>query len=575
VQADWTMPATSGLAVQLTVAAPGASTTLQTVTTGASRPVKAVSVFPNPHYGAVGENVQLAFKAFDANGLVISDATFSFVSNKPNVASVSATGLVTLTGVGSAQITVTSGGVQGFTYFYVSSTRPTTVVVHSGDNQNAVAGRLLVDPIRVRVLDANGAPVHYAVVQFRVPAGGGRLEWIALESDVNGFAHTHWTLGPTPGPQTATAFAVGTNTATFNATASPPPSSALRLQLAASGLTSPVHLTAPPGDPRLFVVEQRGRIKIVENGQTRATPFLDIISKVKITGEQGLLSVEFDPQYSTNGYFYVFYTDLSGTNQVVRYKVSADPNVADAASAAPVLSIPQPFGNHNGGLLLFGPDGMLYIGTGDGGGGGDPLGNGQKLSVKNGKLLRIDVRNGLPYQVPADNPFVSRAGAVPEIWAYGLRNPWRYSFDPPSGLLFIADVGQNFLEEVDVVPAAQGGLNFGWNTMEGTSCYSTPNCDKTGLVLPVVEYNHSEGCSVTGGHVYRGSQLPPDLVGTYFYSDFCGGWLKSFRMINGTVWDRWTWGTPELGFVTAIGKDGFGELYLLLSNGEIHKIVKQ
>ena len=263
--------------------------------------------------------------------------------------------------------------------------------------------------------------------------------------------------------------------------AAAPPGSQVQLavQVVASGLESPVYLTAPPGDARLFVVEQPGRIRIVKDGQLLAQPFLDIQSVVRSGGERGLLSVAFHPRYGANGYFYVDYTDQDGNTQVVRYSVTAgNPDLAEASSARTILSVAQPFANHNGGLLAFGPDGMLYVGMGDGGSGGDPMGNGQNLNTLLGKLLRIDVDGGDPYAVPADNPFAGERGIRGELWAFGLRNPWRYSFDRASGLLYIADVGQNAWEEVDVSPAASAARNYGWNTMEGTHCYAASTCNR-------------------------------------------------------------------------------------------------
>ncbi len=263
----------------------------------------------------------------------------------------------------------------------------------------------------------------------------------------------------------------------------------LRLELVESGFASPVYLTTPPGDTaRLFVVEQGGQISIIQHGVSLPTPFLDITSRVASGGERGLLSVAFHPSYAANGFFYVNYTDLNGDTRVERYTVSvADSNLADTATHKLILFIPQPYSNHNGGLVLFGPDGMLYIGMGDGGSGGDPQNRAQHPDSLLGKLLRIDLDHGDPYAIPANNPFATSGGA-PEIWALGLRNPWRFSFDPPSGLLYTGDVGQNTWEEVDVEPASQGGLNYGWRIMEGAHCYNPDPCSSAGLVLPVLEY---------------------------------------------------------------------------------------
>jgi len=349
-----------------------------------------------------------------------------------------------------------------------------------------------------------------------------------------------------------------------------PGSVTLDTQVVATGLSNPLYLTAPPGDPRLFVVEQAGRVRIIANGALLTTPFLDITDRVLAGGERGLLSVAFHPNYATNGYLFVDYTDLSGDTRLDRFRVSTDPNVADKASAKAILFAEQPYANHNGGLVLFGPDGMLYVALGDGGSGGDPQGNGQDRGVLLGKLLRVDVDNGDPYAIPADNPYVGVSGARGEIWAYGLRNPWRFAFDREGGMLYIADVGQSRREEVNAAPAATGGLNYGWNVMEGDECYGTSTCDPSGLTLPVLAYGHADGCSITGGYVYRG-QAVPALQGHYFYSDYCGGWLRSFRLGGGAA-DQRDWGF-DLGNVLSLGEDSAGELYVLSANGTVYRLV--
>src|SRR5919112_49597 len=251
----------------------------------------------------------------------------------------------------------------------------------------------------------------------------------------------------------------------------PPGGSGARLQEIVSGLSSPLYLTAPPGDAaRLFIVEKTGAIRIIKDGVLLTDPFLDLSSRVSGGGEQGLLGLAFDPDYATSGRFIVHFTDLAGNTTVSRFQVSANPDVADPASELVILTATQPFANHNGGQIVFGPDGFLYLGLGDGGSGNDPEGRAQNLSDLLGSILRLDVQNGAPYSVPADNPFVGQANARPEVWSYGLRNPWRFSFDRATGDLYIADVGQNQFEEVNVAPAAEGagrGINYGWSIMEG------------------------------------------------------------------------------------------------------------
>ncbi len=359
----------------------------------------------------------------------------------------------------------------------------------------------------------------------------------------------------------------------------PPTPAPLTLALApfASNLASPTFLTAPPGDARQFIVERAGRILLMQNGTLLAQPFLDIRPVTDVTGEGGLLSLAFDPNYATNGRFYVYRTDANHNIVVERYTVSADPNRADAASGLAIIRIPHPtYTNHFGGLVAFGPDGYLYLGTGDGGSAGDPPGNAQNLNSLLGKLLRLDVSNAsaaVPYTIPATNPYRGQAGTRPEIWASGLRNPWRFTFDADK--LYIADVGQDQREEVDLASSAQGGLNYGWNRMEGNSCYGAQSCDRTGLALPVLDYSHSDAgspCSITGGFVYRGTAIP-ELAGRYLYSDYCAGFLRSFLGTGGSASEQRDWNLAKPGQVVSFGRDGQGELYMLTANA-ILKIVR-
>ena len=352
----------------------------------------------------------------------------------------------------------------------------------------------------------------------------------------------------------------------------PDPNITLKLDQVVTGLSGPVYVTSPPGDSRLFIVEQPGRIRIVQNGQLLPTPFLDIVSRVGSGGERGMLSVAFHPQYAGNGFLYVYFTATNGEIRVERFTASG--NTANPSTAKLILAVPHPRGNHNGGLAMFGPDGMLYLGLGDGGGGGDPDANGQNQNTLLGALLRIDVNSGDPYSIPAGNPFVGRNDARPEIWATGLRNPWRFAFDRSAGNLYVADVGQGELEEVNVVAATRAGVNYGWNIMEGSSCYNASSCNRQGLELPVLEYRHlGNACSVTGGFVYRGSAIP-EIAGHYFYGDYCAGFVKSFRFQGGAATDERTWELGNIGNITSFGQDASGELYITSGNGTVYRITK-
>jgi glucose/arabinose dehydrogenase len=353
-----------------------------------------------------------------------------------------------------------------------------------------------------------------------------------------------------------------------------PPGLALGLQaFVTTGLSAPVFLTQPVNDGRIFVVEQPGRVRIVRDGALQTTPFLDISSRVLYGGERGLLSVAFHPRYATNHYLYVYFTSQPNGDIRVERFTATSADAADAASSKLILTVSHSQqANHNGGLLAFGPDGMLYAGLGDGGGGGDPFLNGQNFHALLASLLRLDVDHGDPYAIPPSNPFASGTAGAPEVWAKGLRNPWRYAFDAPTGLLYTADVGQGAREEVDVQPANAGGLNYGWNIMEGLSCYNATTCTRTGLTLPVLDYPHTNGaCSITGGYVYRGSAIP-GIVGHYFYSDYCAGFLRSFRYSDGAAEDQRDWGLAMTN-VTSFGVDAAGELYIVTDSG-IFKIVQ-
>lgn len=343
----------------------------------------------------------------------------------------------------------------------------------------------------------------------------------------------------------------------------------LELELVAQGFSSPVDIKHA-GDDRLFIVERGGRIKILNSdGTVNATPFIDISSIITSGGERGLLGLAFHPNYSENGYFYVNYTNLGGNTVIARYTVSSDPDIADDTTQLPLLSENQPFSNHNGGNLCFGPDGMLYIGMGDGGSGGDPLNNSQTFSNRLGKMLRLDVDISAPY-IPADNPFAGSPDIPGEIWSYGLRNPWKFSFDSETGDLWIADVGQNVWEEINKVPSDEAPLNFGWRCYEGNVPFNTTGCPPADeMTFPLAVYSHSGGhCSITGGYVYRGNSYPM-IQGLYFFADYCSNQIGTVSQDG----DLEMHGTFGAGGITSFGEDVNHELYLAAFNGgRIYKI---
>jgi len=363
-----------------------------------------------------------------------------------------------------------------------------------------------------------------------------------------------------------------------------------------------LYITQPKGETdRLFVLNQKGMIYIIRNGLTLKTPFINISDRVhgSLTpgSEEGLLGLAFHPDYNNNGYFYLNYVNKNDSSIVSRFSVSKDPNIADEKTEKIILGIPQPYGNHNGGHLAFGPrDGMLYIGFGDGGKWGDPYNNAQDLNSLLGAILRINVDKGDPYSIPADNPFINQGSKRAEIFCYGLRNPWRFSFDRETNDLTIGDVGQNLWEEINWLSWEKSlGANFGWRTMEGDHCYNPEDfCDTTGLIMPVFEYpnnasylkiligmdeREATGCSVTGGYVYRGTENPR-LWGTYIFGDYCTGRIWSFTLNNGkpsnfqnlrTELKKHSKDVPL--FISSFGEDSFGELYVVDYLGAIYKFV--
>jgi glucose/arabinose dehydrogenase len=332
-------------------------------------------------------------------------------------------------------------------------------------------------------------------------------------------------------------------------------------------LEQPVAMALRPGERTLYVVEQVGRVRAIRDGRLDPTPVVDIADQVTAGGEQGLLGLAFSPD---GRYLYLHYTDQDGDHQIA--ELAMRDGRADPGSRRSVLRIDDPYGNHNGGQLAFGPDGLLYIAFGDGGGGGDPLGSGQSLDTLLGKLLRIDPRpsGGRPYRVPADNPLVDRDDARPEIWDYGLRNPWRFSFDPATGDLWIGDVGQNAYEEVNSEPAGSGGRNYGWNRREGLHAYNGGE-RPDGAVDPVIEYGREGGaCTVIGGFVYRGRRIP-GLQGAYLYGDYCAGWVRAARTRGGEVLEQRDLGLEVPG-LSSFGADAAGELYALSLGGDVYRI---
>jgi glucose/arabinose dehydrogenase len=385
--------------------------------------------------------------------------------------------------------------------------------------------------------------------------------------------------GDDPGSRAGPATSAPSTTRAASTTAAPTTTAAARTASSAqfraaearlvrvAQLEQPVAMALRPGERTLYVVEQVGRVRAIRDGRLDPTPVVDIADQVTAGGEQGLLGLAFSPD---GRYLYLHYTDEDGNHQIA--ELAMRDGRADPGSQRSVLRIEDPYGNHNGGQLAFGPDGLLYIAFGDGGGGGDPLGSGQSLDTLLGKILRIDPRpsGGRPYRVPADNPFVDRDDARPEIWDYGLRNPWRFSFDPATGDLWIGDVGQNAYEEINSEPAGSGGRNYGWNRREGLHAYDGGE-RPDGAVDPVIEYGRDGGaCTVIGGFVYRGRRIP-GLQGAYLYGDYCAGWVRAARTRGGEVLEQRDLGLEVPG-LSSFGADAAGELYALSLGGEVFRI---
>jgi glucose/arabinose dehydrogenase len=356
------------------------------------------------------------------------------------------------------------------------------------------------------------------------------------------------------------------------------PLQAVRLETISQDFQQPTVITAPAGDDRLFVAQRIGVIRILDADHQLLSPaFLDLSDRVVANGiEQGLLGLTFHPDYANNGRFFVYYTDDGGRRQLSEFQVSvSDPNIATPDSEKVLLELEQPENSvdirHYAGQLAFGPDGYLWLSMGDG---ADSRAQAQNPNTFFGKVVRLDVDSGTePYGIPPDNPFVS-GGGLPEVWAYGLRNPWRFSIDPVDGLIYIGDVGHADLEEVDVLSIEEGGYNLGWSDMEGTRCFHKQDCDAADYTSPAITYSHSEGCSITGGYVYRGNEIP-ELNGTYFYSDWCNQWIRSFKYVDGQVTEEtdWTEDLGTIGQINSFGLDGNGEMYAVTYEGAVARFV--
>jgi glucose/arabinose dehydrogenase len=416
----------------------------------------------------------------------------------------------------------------------------------------------------------------------RIPTLPSDTSSPSLEPASTGVATTKET-SVTEAPETAT-ISTETVTPTLTQTPTPTPTETIvtpatipqpdsyEWSLITSGLNMPIGLAnAGDGSGRLFILEQAGVIRILQENQLQAEPFLDITNRVGCCGERGLLGLAFHPQYSENGFFFVNYTDINGDTVIARFQASEEANRADANSEVKLLTVGQPYQNHNGGSLAFGPDGYLYLGLGDGGSGGDPLGNGQNKNTLLGKILRLDVDQGEPYSIPPDNPF-AQGGGAPEVWAYGLRNPWRFSFDRLTGELLIGDVGQGSWEEIDYLPAGHpGGVNFGWNYKEGNQPYSSIAVPSNiELIDPVAVYGRDQGYSVTGGVVYRGAQLP-EWQGVYFFGDYGSGLIWGLLQAEDGAWQNrvlFDTGTS----ITSFGEDESGEVYFVSYQGNLYQL---
>ncbi len=525
------------------------------------------SITPNSGTTNGGTAVTIAGTGFLAGATVKMGGTSATVLSVVNSALITATAPAHAAGAVDVVVTNTDTKTGTLTggYTYTAAANPAPTVTSINPATGVTTGGTAVSITGTGFLA--GATVSF---------GGTAATGVAL---VNSTTIT----ASTPAHAAGAVNVVVTNTDTKNGTLTngytyTAPTGTIALSTVVSGLTSPVGLERPPGDNRFFIIEQRGTIRILQNGALLPGNFLDLQSIVNYDGqEQGLLGIAFSPNYATDRKFYVNYTQDEGNRETHISEfttMASDPNTADPNSERVLLVVNQPFPNHKGGQLVFGPDGFLYIGLGDGGSGGDPLGNGQNTSTFLGKMLRINVNppfaTGKEYGIPADNPFVA-GGGLPEIFAYGLRNPWRFSFEPVTNRLFVADVGQDSWEEIDIL---QKGGNFGWNVMEGMHCYppGTATCDMTNKILPIFEYSHSDGVAVIGGYVYKGTAIP-SLANKYVFADLTGK-VWSLTEAPANTWTRGNLLDTGLTF-TSFGRDAAGELYLVDYNGLIRKLVLQ
>lgn len=349
----------------------------------------------------------------------------------------------------------------------------------------------------------------------------------------------------------------------------------LTLEQVAEGLSEPSALASPPGDERLFVLERPGRLRIIDDGRLLIAPALDLTADIDTRGERGLTGIAFHPRFRDNRKVYLLYETLHGSGRLVEYLVNGfNRNRLDPESARVILEMSQEDFFHQGGDLEFGPEGYLWVTFGDDGAIGDPNANGQDPTTLDGTVLRIDVDSGDPYVIPPDNPFADGAGGAPEVWAFGLRNPWRIAIDAPSRLLYVPDVGQFTWEEINVAPLDEPGLNFGWPIREGDACYEADRCETSGFAEPVLVYGHDEGCAVIGGPVYRGHAIP-EITGQFFYGDHCGGWVRSIEVdASGLVASHdWTADLGQIPSITSFGTDALGEIYLTTLDGKVYRIV--